>query len=97
MTKRAKMIQQTSIEMTSSATRIDRLGQARFPTDTSDARLNDLNARLNKVNEFMEELAIDLLDNTVDQPSSYYAGSLRKLNAEEAAILKAEIQAELGE
>ena len=83
MTKRAKMIQQTSIEMTS--------------TDTGDARLDALNARLNKVNEFMEELAIDLLDNTVDQPSSYYAGSLRKLNAEEAAILKAEIQAELGE
>jgi hypothetical protein len=97
MTKRAKMIQQTSIEMTSSATRIDRLGQARFSTDTGDARLDALNARLNKVNEFMEELAVDLLDNTVDQPSSYYAGSLRKLNAEEAAILKAEIQAELGE
>jgi hypothetical protein len=46
MTKRAKMIQQTSIEMTSSATRIDRLGQARFSTDTGDARLDALNARL---------------------------------------------------
>ena len=95
MTKRAKMIQKTSIEMTASACRLDRLGQARFPTDTSDARLNGLNARLNALNESIEELAIDLLDNTVDKPASFYNGSLKKLNAEEAALIKAEIEAEL--
>ena len=95
MTKKAKQLAQTSIEMTASACRIDRLGQARFPTDTEDARLNGLNARLNALNESLEELAIDLLDNTVDKPASFYNGSLKKLNAEEAALIKAEIEAEL--
>ena len=91
--KKAKI--QTSIEMTAAACRLDRLGQARFPTDTSDARLNGLNARLNALNESIEELAVDLLDNTTDKPSSYYNGSLKKLNAEEAALIKAEIEAEM--
>ena len=92
-TKKAKA--QTSIEMTASACRIDRLGQARYSTSTGNAKLDALNARLNKVNEFMEELAIDLLDNTTDKPASYYNGSLKKLNAEEAALIKAEIEAEM--
>ena len=94
-TKKAKV--QTSIEMTASACRIDRLGQARYSTSTGNAKLDALNARLNKVNEFMEELAIELLDNTTDQPSSYYNGSLKKLNAEEAQELKAEIEAEMND
>ena len=86
---------QTSIEMTASANRLFRLGGQRSSTDTGDARLNELNARLNALNESIEELAIDLLDNTTDQPSSYYSGSLKKLNAEEAALIKAEIEAEM--
>ena len=45
----------------------------------------------------LEELAIELLDNTTDQPSSYYSGSLKKLNAEEAALIKAEIEAEMND
>jgi len=95
MTKKAKQLAQTSIEMTAAACRIDRLGQARFPTDTGDTRLNELNARLNALNESLEEFAIELLDNTVDKPASYYNGSLKKLNAEEAALIKAEIEAEM--
>ena len=95
MSKNKKAIAQTSIEMTASACRLDRLGQARYSTNTGNPKLDALNARLNKVNEFMEELAIDLLDNTTDKPASYYNGSLKQLNAEEAAIIKAEIEAEL--
>ena len=88
---------QTSIEMTASANRLFRLGGQRSSTDTGDARLNELNARLNALNESIEELAIDLLDNTTDKPLSYYSGSLKKLNAQEAQEIKAEIEAELGE
>ena len=95
MTKKARQLQQTSIEMTASACRLDRLGGQRFSTDTGNARLDALNARLNTLNESIEELAIDLLDNTVDKPASYYNGSLRQLNAEDAAVIKAEIEAEL--
>ena len=94
-TKKAKA--QTSIEMTASANRLFRLGGHRASTDTDDARLNELNARLNALNESIEELAIDLLDNTTDKPLSYYSGSLKKLNAQEAELIKAEIEAELGE
>ena len=93
--KKAKA--QTSIEMTASANRLFRLGGQRSSTDTGDARLNELNARLNALNESIEELAIDLLDNTTDKPLSYYSGSLKKLNAQEAQEIKAEIEAELGE
>jgi len=93
--KKAKA--QTSIEMTASANRLFRLGGQRSSTDTGDSRLNELNARLNTLNESIEELAIELLDNTTDQPASYYNGSLKKLNAEEAELIKAEIKAELGE
>lgn len=95
MTKKARQLQQTSIEMTASACRLDRLGGQRFSTDTGNAKLDALNARLNTLNESIEELAIDLLDNTVDKPASYYNGSLRQLNAEDAALIKAEIEAEL--
>ena len=94
-TKKSKA--QTSIEMTASAHRLFRVGGQRSSTDTGAARLNELNARLNALNESIEELAIDLLDNTTDQPASYYSGSLKKLNAEEAALIKAEIEAEMGE
>ena len=94
-TKKSKA--QTSIEMTASANRLFRLGGQRSSTDTGDTRLNELNARLNALNESIEELAIDLLDNTTDQPSSYYSGSLKKLNAEEAALIKAEIEAEMND
>ncbi len=93
--KKAKA--QTSIEMTASANRLFRLGGQRSSTDTGDSRLNELNARLNTLNESIEELAIELLDNTTDQPASYYNGSLKKLNAQEAELIKAEIEAELGE
>jgi hypothetical protein len=93
--KKAKA--QTSIEMTASANRLFRLGGQRSSTDTGDTRLNELNARLNALNESIEELAIELLDNTTDQPSSYYSGSLKKLNAEEAALIKAEIEAEMND
>ena len=93
--KKAKA--QTSIEMTASANRLFRLGGHRASTDTGDSRLNELNARLNTLNESIEELAIELLDNTTDQPASYYNGSLKKLNAQEAELIKAEIEAELGE
>ena len=93
--KKAKA--QTSIEMTASANRLFRLGGQRSSTDTGDTRLNELNARLNALNESIEELAIDLLDNTTDQPSSYYSGSLKKLNAEEAALIRAEIEAEMND
>ena len=93
--KKAKA--QTSIEMTASANRLFRLGGQRFSTDTDDAKINELNARLNALNESIEELAVDLLDNTTDKPLSYYNGSLKKLNAQEAQELKAEIEAELGE
>ena len=95
MTKKARQLQQTSTEMTASACRLDRLGGQRFSTDTDNAKLNELNARLNALNESIEELAIDLLDNTVDKPASYYNGSLKKLNAEDAALIKAEIEAEM--
>ena len=95
MTKKARQQQQTSIEMTASACRLDRLGGQRFSTDTGNAKLDALNARLNALNESIEELAIDLLDNTVDKPASYYNGSLKKLNAEDAALIKAEIEAEM--
>ena len=95
MTKKARQLQQTSIEMTASACRLDRLGGQRFSTDTGNAKLDALNARLNTLNESIEELAIDLLDNTVDKPASYYNGSLRQLNADDAALIKAEIEAEL--
>ena len=94
-TKKSKA--QTSIEMTASANRLFRLGGQRSSTDTGDSRLNELNARLNALNESIEELAIDLLDNTTDKPLSYYSGSLKKLNAQEAQEIKAEIEAELGE
>ena len=94
-TKKAKA--QTSLEMTASANRLFRLGGQRFSTDTDDAKINELNARLNALNESIEELAVDLLDNTTDKPLSYYNGSLKKLNAQEAQELKAEIEAELGE
>lgn len=101
MTKTQRQRQATSIEMEASIKRLDRLGSARFSTSTGNARLDALNARLNKVNEFCEELALDLLDNTVSQPAAYYGGSLRKLNAEEArseaANIKAEIHDEMGE
>jgi len=90
-----KATAQTSIEMTASANRLFRLGGQRSSTDTGDARLDALNARLNALNESIEELAIDLLDNTTDKPASYYNGSLKKLNAEEAALIKAEIEAEM--
>jgi len=93
--KKAKA--QTSIEMTASANRLFALGGLRASTDTDNARLNELNARLNALNESIEELAIELLDNTTDKPLSYYNGSLKKLNAQEAQELKAEIEAELGE
>ena len=93
--KKAKA--QTSIEMTASANRLFRLGGQRSSPDTGDTRLNELNARLNALNESIEELAIELLDNTTDQPSSYYSGSLKKLNAEEAALIKAEIEAEMND
>ena len=95
MTKKAKQQAATSIEMTASANRLFRLGGQRFSTDTGNAKLDALNARLNTLNESIEELAIDLLDNTVDKPASYYNGSLRQLNAEDAAVIKAEIEAEL--
>ena len=85
---------QNSQDMIASAERIDRLGSKRFPTDTNDQRLNALNARLNNVCEFMEELAIDLLDNTPSR--SGYGASLKKLNAEEAARLQSEINEECG-
>ena len=94
-TKKAKA--QTSIEMTASANRLFRLGGQRFSTDTDDAKINELNARLNALNESIEELVIDLLDNTVDKPASYYHGSLKQLNAEEAALIKAEIEAEMND
>ncbi len=93
--KKAKV--QTSIEMTASANRLFRLGGLRASTDTGDTRLNELNARLNALNESIEELAIDLLDNTTDKPASYYNGSLKKLNAQEAQELKAEIEAEMND
>ena len=93
--KKAKA--QTSIEMTASANRLFRLGGQRSSTDTGDSRLNELNARLNALNESIEELAVELLDNTTAQPASYYNGSLKKLNAQEAELIKAEIEAELGE
>jgi hypothetical protein len=85
--------QKNSQDMIASAERIDRLGSKRFATDTTDQRLNALNARLNKVCEFMEELALDLLDN--DNKRSY-GGSLKKLNAVEAARLQSEINEECG-
>ena len=85
--------QKNSQDMIASAERIDRLGSKRFATDTNDQRLNALNARLNKVCEFMEDLAIDLLDNDSKRG---YGGSLKKLNAEEAASLQAEINEECG-
>ena len=85
--------QQNSQDMIASAERIDRLGSKRFATDTNDQRLNALNARLNNVCEFMEDLAIDLLDNDSKRG---YGGSLKKLNAEEAASLQAEINEECG-
>ncbi len=85
--------QQNSQDMIASAERIDRLGSKRFPTDTNDQRLNALNARLNNVCEFMEELALDLLDN--DNKRSY-GGSLKKLNGEKAARLQSEINEECG-
>ena len=93
--KKAKA--KTSIEMTASANRLFRLGGQRSSTDTGNARLNELNARLNALNESIEDLAIDLLDNTTDQPASYYSGSLRKLNAQDAALIKAEIEAEMND
>ena len=85
--------QKNSQDMIASAERIDRLGSKRFATDTNDQRLNALNARLNNVCEFMEELALDLLDN--DNKRSY-GGSLKQLNAEEAARLQSEINEECG-
>ena len=95
MTKSQRQRQATSIEMTASANRLFRLGGQRFSTNTGNAKLDALNARLNALNESIEELAIDLLDNTTDKPASYYNGSLKKLNAEEAALIKAEIEAEM--
>ena len=82
-----------SQDMIASAERIDRLGSKRFATNTNDQRLNDLNARLNKVCEFMEDLALDLLDNDNNRS---YGGSLKKLNAEEASRLQNEINEECG-
>ena len=69
--------------------------QTSIEMTASANRLDALNARLNALNESIEELAIDLLDNTTDKPASYYNGSLKKLNAEEAALIKAEIEAEM--
>ncbi len=92
---RKRVAAKTSQEMTASACRLDRLGGQRFPTDTGNEKLNNLNARLNTLNEGLEELAVELLDNTTNQPASYYNGSLKQLNAEEAALIKAEIEAEM--
>ena len=86
---------QISADMERSATRLDRLGSARFPTDTENTRLNGLNARLNALNESIEELAISLLDNTTDKPASYYGGSFKQLSEQEAQELRAEIKEEL--
>ena len=86
---------QISIDMERAAGRLDRLGSARFPTDTTDARLNGLNARLNALNESIEELAVSLLDNTTDKPASYYGGSFKQLTEQEAQELRAEIKEEL--
>ncbi len=97
MTKSQRQRQATSIEMTASANRLFRLGGQRFSTDTDNEKINELNARLNALNESIEELVIDLLDNTVDKPASYYNGSLKQLNAEEAALIKAEIEAEMND
>jgi len=93
MRKRAAA--KTSQEMTASACRLDRLGGQRFPTNSGNEKLDNLNARLNALNEGLEELAIELLDNTTDKPASFYNGSLRKLNAEEAAVIRAEVAAEM--
>ena len=90
-----KTRQEISADMERSATRLDRLGSARFPTDTEDARLNALNARLNTLNESIEELAVSLLDNTTDKPASYYGGSFKQLSEQEAQELRAEIKEEL--
>ena len=84
--------QQNSQDMIASAERIDRLGSKRFPTDTNDQRLNALNARLNKVCEFMEDLAIDLLDN--DSKRGYGGGF--SVSVEKARQVQSEINEECG-
>ena len=84
--------QQNSQDMIASAERIDRLGSKRFPTDTNDQRLNALNARLNKVCEFMEDLAIDLLDN--DSKRGYGGGF--SVSVEKARAVQSEINEECG-
>ena len=74
---------------------IDALSQQTVPTNTGNAKLDALNARLNDLNEWCGEFAIELLDNTTDKPASYYGGSLKTLNREEAAQLKSIIAEEL--
>jgi hypothetical protein len=93
---RAKVrIARVSREMTSFCIRLDALSQQTVPTNTGNAKLDALNARLNDLNEWCGEFAIELLDNTTDKPASYYGGSLKTLNREEAAQLKALIAEEL--
>ena len=83
---------QNSQDMIASAERIDRLGSKRFPTDTNDQRLNALNARLNNVCEFMEELALDLLDN--DSKRGYGGGF--SVSVQKIREVKSEINEECG-
>jgi hypothetical protein len=93
---RAKVrIARVSREMTSFCIRLDALSQQTVPTNTGNAKLDALNARLNDLNEWCGEFAIELLDNTTDKPASYYGGSLKTLNREEAAQLKSIIAEEL--
>jgi len=93
---RAKVRQaRVSREMTSFCIRLDALSQQTVPTNTGNAKLDALNARLNDLNEWCGEFAIELLDNTTSKSTSFYGGSLKTLNREEAAQLKAIIAEEL--
>ena len=93
---RAKVrIARVSREMTSFCIRLDALSQQTVPTNTGNAKLDALNARLNDLNEWCGEFAIELLDNTTSKSTSFYGGSLKTLNREEAAQLKAIIAEEL--
>ena len=93
---RAKVRQaRVSREMTSFCIRLDALSQQTVPTNTGNVKLDALNARLNDLNEWCGELAIELLDNTTSKSTSFYGGSLKTLNREEAAQLKAIIAEEL--
>jgi hypothetical protein len=93
---RAKVrIARVSREMTSFCIRLDALSQQTVPTNTGNAKLDALNARLNDLNEWCGEFAIELLDNTTSKSTSFYGGSLKTLNREEAAQLKSIIAEEL--